>query len=164
MISTRNSLSFIRVIPLVLLWVCSPSFAADKPASDVASETAPKKDDEWWKNNGHPKGKWWLTYADYDGDAADKIWETVPIPPSPVLSPEEALSSFVLDENFKIQIVAAEPLIVRPVFHRFDAAGRLWVVEMPGYMRDIDGSDESEPSGWTHGQIDRVSRRLGDAP
>lgn len=102
---------------------------------------------EWWKNTGHPKGKWWLTYPGYEGDAADKIWETVPIPPSPVLSPEEALESFVVDERFRVEIVAAEPLVVRPVFFRFDEAGRLWVVEMPGYMRDIDGTDEEKPSG-----------------
>lgn len=29
----------------------------------------------------------------------------------------------------------------------FDGEGRIWVVEMPGYMRDIDGSDEKLPDG-----------------
>lgn len=151
-------MSSVRISLLAVLLVSlTPIISAQTPKTGSSSPTATavetdgnadaKKDDEWWKNNGHPKGKWWLTYDAYDGAAADKIWETVPIPPSPVLSPEEALGSFVLDENFKIEIVAAEPLIVRPVFHRFDEAGRLWVVEMPGYMRDIDGSDESDPSG-----------------
>lgn len=136
-------------VRFIALFVCLVGFSPFAVAAtpDTPAAPAEKKDDEWWKNNGHPKGKWWLTYDAYDGDAADKIWETVPIPPSPVLSPEEALGSFVLDENFKIEVVASEPLIVRPVFHRFDEAGRLWVVEMPGYMRDIDGSDESDPSG-----------------
>ena len=151
-------MSFIRVSLLAALLVSltaiasaqTPKTESQSPtaaSSDTDEKAAEKKDDEWWKHNGHPKGKWWLTYDAYEGAAADEIWKTVPIPPSPVLSPEEALESFVLDENFKIEIVAAEPLIVRPVFHRFDAAGRLWVVEMPGYMRDIDGSDESDPSG-----------------
>ncbi len=107
----------------------------------------PEGGDAWWSHTGHPKGKWWLSYPGYEGDAADKIWETVPIPPSPVLSPEDALGSFVLDERFRIELVAAEPMIVRPVFMRFDEAGRLWVVEMPGYMRDIDGAGEDDPSG-----------------
>ena len=29
----------------------------------------------------------------------------------------------------------------------FDESGRLWVVEMRGYMNDIDGSNETEPNG-----------------
>jgi len=117
------------------------------PASFRAGETAAADNEEWWKNSGHPKGKWWLTYPGYEPEAADKIWETVEIPPSPVRSPNDALAQFVVDEDFRVEIVAAEPLVVRPVFMRFDEAGRLWVVEMPGYMRDIDGTGENDPSG-----------------
>lgn len=108
-------------------------------------KTTPKE--EWWAKTGHPRGQWWLTYPGYEPAAAEKIWETVPIPPSPVLSADEALGTFRMPDGLKIEIVATEPLILRPVFMKFDAAGRLWVVEMPGYMRDIDGKDESEASG-----------------
>ncbi len=68
--------------------------------------------------------------------------------PSPPLSPKEALGTFVLaDKELSIQLVAAEPLVQDPVAIAFDAGGRLWVVEMLGFMQDIEGSGEQEPVG-----------------
>lgn len=114
---------------------------------EIVPEAFVKESDQWWKHTGHPKGKWWTTYPGYEGAAADEIWKNVEIPPSPVLSPEEALDSFVIADGFGIELVASEPLVTRPVHMAFDPAGRLWVVEMPGYMRDIDGTGEDDPSG-----------------
>ena len=66
--------------------------------------------------------------------------------PSPPLSPSQAMMSFELaDPDLEIQLVAAEPLVQDPVAISFDEAGRLWVVEMIGFMRDIDGSGEKDP-------------------
>jgi len=62
--------------------------------------------------------------------------------PVPVLSAEESLKRFKVPEGFKVELVACEPMIIAPVFSEFDAEGRLWVCEMQGYMRDLDGSDE----------------------
>ncbi len=56
-------------------------------------------------------------------------------------------SEFTLEEGFHIKAIAAEPLLTSPVAIEFDEKGRIWVVEMTGYMRDIDGSDEKEPDG-----------------
>ena len=68
--------------------------------------------------------------------------------PSPPLSPSQAMMSFELaDPDLEIQLVAAEPLVQDPVAISFDEAGRLWVVEMIGFMRDIDGSGEKDPVG-----------------
>ena len=68
--------------------------------------------------------------------------------PSPPLSPDEALDSFVLaDEDLQIQLVAAEPLVQDPVVISFDEGGRLWVVEMLGFMSDIDGTGEEDRVG-----------------
>ncbi len=69
-------------------------------------------------------------------------------PVSPALSPEEALDSFVLaDSEIKIELVASEPLVQDPVAITFDEGGRLWVVEMLGFMQDIDGTGENEKIG-----------------
>ena len=69
--------------------------------------------------------------------------------PSPPLSPSEALESFVLAEkDLSIELVASEPLVQDPVAITFDEHGRLWVVEMLGFMTDIDGA----------GELDRVGR------
>ncbi len=67
---------------------------------------------------------------------------------SPPLSPQEALKSFVLaDDDLVIKLVAAEPLVQDPVAMAFDEGGRLWVVEMLGFMKDIDGTGEDEKVG-----------------
>jgi putative membrane-bound dehydrogenase-like protein len=69
------------------------------------------------------------------------------IPPAPVLSPEEALRSFTVEPGFRIELVAAEPLVEDPVAITFDPDGGIWVVEMRGYMHDVDGRGEDLPNG-----------------
>ncbi|MEX2230840.1 MAG: c-type cytochrome [Cyclobacteriaceae bacterium] len=44
-------------------------------------------------------------------------------------------------------MVVSEPLVEDPVVFTFDADGRMWVVEMRGYMPTIDGEGEREPVG-----------------
>ncbi|NBQ58486.1 MAG: hypothetical protein EBU32_08935 [Opitutaceae bacterium] len=75
------------------------------------------------------------------GDNADKLGAPqvplVPadkIPPAPALTPEQALKSFTLMPGFKLEIAAAEPLVQDPVAMTFGPDGRMWVVEMRGYM------------------------------
>jgi mono/diheme cytochrome c family protein/glucose/arabinose dehydrogenase len=68
-------------------------------------------------------------------------------PPAPPLKPEDALRSFRLHPGFRIEIVAAEPLVLDPVAMSIGADGRLWVVEMRGFMTDVDGSNEDAPIG-----------------
>lgn len=63
------------------------------------------------------------------------------------LSPEEALESFVLAPGYRIELVAAEPLIHDPVQIAFGADGSLWVLEMRGYMPNADGEGEHEAVG-----------------
>src|SRR5690625_1819563 len=60
----------------------------------------------------------------------------------PVLSPEQALETFQLEEGFRIELVAHEPDIVDPVAMDIDRDGRLWVAEMISYMTVYDMSDE----------------------
>lgn len=67
--------------------------------------------------------------------------------PSPVHTPAEELSTFKLSPGLKIQLVAAEPMVQDPVVITFDPDGRLWVVEMRGFMPDIDGKGEKERVG-----------------
>ncbi len=67
--------------------------------------------------------------------------------PTPVHTPAEELATFRLEPGLTMQLVAAEPMVQDPVVFSFDADGRLWVVEMRGYMRTIDGDGEKEPIG-----------------
>ena len=61
-----------------------------------------------------------------------------PHPSSPFSeSAEKALSTFKLPPGFKIELVAAEPLISDPVDMAIDEEGRMYVVEMHGYPLDL---------------------------
>ncbi len=66
---------------------------------------------------------------------------------APVLSPVEALGTFQLEKGFRIELVASEPLIHDPIAMDFDTRGRIWVAEMQGYMPDIEGQGEDQPTG-----------------
>ncbi len=66
---------------------------------------------------------------------------------SPPLPPERALETFHLAPGYRVELVAAEPLVQDPVAIDFDPGGRIWAVEMPGYMRDIAGGGEHAPIG-----------------
>lgn len=67
--------------------------------------------------------------------------------PSPEKTPEEELATFQLEDGLQIQLVAAEPMVQDPVVMTFDPDGKLWVVEMRGFMPDIDGKGENERVG-----------------
>jgi mono/diheme cytochrome c family protein/glucose/arabinose dehydrogenase len=86
------------------------------------------------------------TQAAEPGDEVLKRFEGK-IPQAPVLAPADALRSFRLAPGYRIELVAAEPLVREPVAVRFDADGRLWVCEMSGYMPDADATGEKEPVG-----------------
>jgi mono/diheme cytochrome c family protein len=62
-------------------------------------------------------------------------------------TPEQALRTFTLPRGYRIELVAAEPLVHDPVAIDFDADGRLYVVEMSGYMPSVSGAGEDVPNG-----------------
>ncbi|MGH8016919.1 MAG: DUF7133 domain-containing protein, partial [Opitutaceae bacterium] len=59
------------------------------------------------------------------------------VPPAPVRTPAEALASFVVPPGFKVELVAAEPLVRDPAAFAFDSRGRLFVAELPAYNAEI---------------------------
>jgi mono/diheme cytochrome c family protein/glucose/arabinose dehydrogenase len=65
------------------------------------------------------------------------------------LTPEQALETFSLPPGYHAELVVAEPMVDSPILMDFDADGRMWVVEMPGFLPDESGRDSKEP-------IDRV--------
>lgn len=69
------------------------------------------------------------------------------LPPPPVLTPEEELKTFQVEKGFRVELVACEPMIQSPVAISFDDQGRMFVVEMRGYMNDLEGSGEKDPNG-----------------
>lgn len=81
-------------------------------------------------------------------NAEDKpFYQTLDTPPAPELSPDEALASFSIAPGFKVELVAAEPLVEDPVAITWDEAGSMYVVEMRGFMPDAWGRGADEPVG-----------------
>ncbi|KMT65105.1 hypothetical protein XM47_11525 [Catenovulum maritimum] len=70
------------------------------------------------------------------------------------LSPQASLKTMELEDGYKMELAAAEPMIEEPVLFTYDGNGRLYVAEMLTYMQDVDGS----------GKFNKVSRikRLED--
>ncbi|MVM30413.1 dehydrogenase [Spirosoma sp. HMF4905] len=67
--------------------------------------------------------------------------------PSPVKTPAEEQATFQLEPGLAIQLVASEPMIQDPVVINFDEDGRLWVIEMRGFMPDVNGDGEDKRVG-----------------
>ena len=66
---------------------------------------------------------------------------------SPVVSSEASLKKMGVEDGFAVKLVASEPLISAPIALTFDERGRIWVVEMQGYMPDTTGAGEDKPTG-----------------
>ena len=49
--------------------------------------------------------------------------------------------------GYHLELVVSEPMVQDPVVIDWDADGRLWVVEMLGYMNDIQATGEHNPVG-----------------
>ncbi|MEY4818342.1 MAG: hypothetical protein RLZZ23_1115, partial [Verrucomicrobiota bacterium] len=81
------------------------------------------------------------------GEAQVPIVPANLIPPSPPLTAEEALRSFKVAPGYRIELVAEAPLVRHPTVLQFAPDGRLWVVEMTGYMENFDGTTEDQPKG-----------------
>jgi mono/diheme cytochrome c family protein len=68
-------------------------------------------------------------------------------PTSAPKSPQAEMQTFYMPPGYHVELVASEPLIQDVVAIDWDADGRLWAIEMSGYMRDISATDELTPLG-----------------
>lgn len=70
------------------------------------------------------------------------VWDRAPgaLREGPPYEPAAALATLEIAEGFRVETFAAEPLLADPVDMAVDEAGRLYVVEMPGYPLDTGGT------------------------
>jgi mono/diheme cytochrome c family protein/glucose/arabinose dehydrogenase len=67
---------------------------------------------------------------------------------SPVLSPADAVKTFFMPPGYHVELVASEPLVQDPTVIDWDLQGRLWVVEMTGFVRDLQAKEPNlDPIG-----------------
>jgi len=65
----------------------------------------------------------------------------------PALSPEAEQKTFYMPPGYHVELVASEPLVKDPIWIDFDADGRMYVLEMPGFAMDKTMADSREPIG-----------------
>lgn len=90
-------------------------------------------------------------------------------PRSP-LTPEQSLAAFQVEPGMKVELVAAEPLVIAPVAIAFDEKGRMYVAEGRGYPDEIGGGKPAlgrlalleDTDG--DGRFDRRSEFAADLP
>jgi putative membrane-bound dehydrogenase-like protein len=76
---------------------------------------------------------WTLRRENVDEFRADADPAALRYPKDGPLSPAEAVRQFRMQPEFNAGVVAAEPLISKPIAVQWDARGRLWVAETPEY-------------------------------
>ena len=89
----------------------------------------------------------WGQLGDRPGEAQRDLPAELQVPAAPVLSDEAALASFTLQPGYRIELVASHPRLFDPVAMEIGPDGRIWVVEMRGYMHDTEGAGEELPIG-----------------
>ncbi|MCX6852508.1 MAG: c-type cytochrome, partial [Verrucomicrobia bacterium] len=62
---------------------------------------------------------------------------------TPPLSPEESAKKWHVREGYRIELIAAEPVVLDPVAFDWDDKGRLWVIEMADYPLGMDGNGKA---------------------
>lgn len=80
-------------------------------------------------------------------DEDTPFYLTLEPPPADVKTAEQALEAFRVADGFRVELVVAEPLVEDPVSITWDEDGKLYVVEMRGYMQDTYGNGEDDPIG-----------------
>src|SRR5437867_7527728 len=85
--------------------------------------------------------------------AEPRVVDPKALPKFPPVAARDALNTFRLKAGFRLELVAAEPLVTEPIALAFDEDGRLFVVE----MSDFPESDKQH-----HGQVKRLEDTDGD--
>lgn len=88
---------------------------------------------------GFAPGPWWRPAESGAQEVdAEQIIATGKLNRFDPLSPAEAYEAFEVQPGYRVELVAAEPLVIDPVAYCFDARGRMIVVEMRGYSERAD--------------------------
>lgn len=60
------------------------------------------------------------------------------------LTPEQSMSLIQVPVGFELQLFAAEPMVVNPIYMNWDERGRLWVIETVDYPNEIKDEDKGD--------------------
>ena len=80
----------------------------------------------------------------------------------PPKSPEEARAAIQVQPGFRVELVAAEPLVQDPVAFDWGPDGSLWVAEMRDYPNGLTWNGPNDPRNVPGGRIKRLRDTNGD--
>ena len=78
---------------------------------------------------------------------AESVRKVVKSPNTVPLEPADSMKLMNLPKGFSLELVVSEPQISEPVALTWDGNGRMYIVEMRGYMQSIDGKGAKDPVG-----------------
>lgn len=78
------------------------------------------------------------------------------------LAPNDALKTIHVKPGFKVELVAAEPLVVDPIAFDWGPDGRLWVVEMRDYPNGLDWHGPADTKNKPGGRVKVLRDKDGD--
>ncbi len=78
---------------------------------------------------------------------AESVRKVVKSPNTDPLEPADSMKLMNLPKGFSLELVVSEPQISEPVALTWDGNGRMYIVEMRGYMQSIDGLGAKDPVG-----------------
>ena len=78
---------------------------------------------------------------------AESVRKVVKSPNTVPLEPADSMKLMNLPKGFSLELVVSEPEISEPVALTWDGNGRMYIVEMRGYMQSIDGLGAKDPVG-----------------
>ncbi len=82
-----------------------------------------------------------------DSTNLDFIKRAIDLHPSPSpLSPAESIKKIQVPPGYRVELVAAEPMVKEPVAMAWDGDGRLYVIQMNTYMVDAKGTNQNAPT------------------
>jgi putative membrane-bound dehydrogenase-like protein len=93
---------------------------------------------------------WTAKRENVDEFCAKADLATLRYPAGGPLTPLDAIKQFEMQPGFKAGLVAAEPLINKPIAVAWDARGRLWVAETPEYP---NGRRPLTAAAWKEGGV-----------
>lgn len=79
------------------------------------------------------RGIAWAGKRDADSLASKEELASLRYPEGGPTAPEKSAAKIVVPNDFNLNLVAAEPLIEKPISMDWDAQGRLWIAETPEY-------------------------------
>ena len=126
----------------------APAPATQTPAAEGGrGAVAPPAEAAQGRGGGRGRGPESLAGGPQASDPAYANYDFTKRAPLLPLTPEEQLKKFRLQPGYRMELALADPVIQEPSAIYFDGNGRMFVLEIRGYMMDADATGQLDPVG-----------------